>query len=155
MVSNNGDGRASADFAAAGTAVREIELYDELVAFTELSPESRRYETNRLDGRSKEESVELSSVEDVESPEVSRASGPLFGLSANSELTFTGALTRGVCLSCGAESGADDVFCVNCGAFIDEVDSNSKAKPACSECGEPIVAEEIFCPSCGSVQPAA
>lgn len=90
-----------------------------------------------------------------ELPDLFRASGPLSGLMLRPEITFTGALTKGVCLACGAESGVDDLFCVTCGAFIDEVDSTLQLNPACVECGQRIVTDEIFCPWCGAVLPAA
>ena len=89
-----------------------------------------------------------------ELPDLFRATGPLAGLMPRPEVTFTGAMTKGVCLACGAESGVDDLFCMTCGAFIDEVDSTLKLNPSCSECGQRIVTDEIFCPWCGAVLPA-
>lgn len=81
-----------------------------------------------------------------------RPSGPLGSLTVG--FVFTGALSRGVCLACGAESGADDLFCITCGVFIDEISSTLPVKPACSECKQGISVDEIFCPWCGSAQPA-
>ncbi|MEK6288789.1 MAG: hypothetical protein AABO57_23985 [Acidobacteriota bacterium] len=87
--------------------------------------------------------------------EISYASGPLTEMSPL--LLFIGALSRGVCLACGAESGVDDLFCITCGVFIDEVDSTQRPtqplNPTCSDCNLRIVAGEIFCPGCGSVLP--
>ena len=34
---------------------------------------------------------------------------------------FTGALSRGVCLACGAESSTDDLFCPACDVFIEDI----------------------------------
>lgn len=89
-----------------------------------------------------------------ELPDLFRATGPLAGLMPRPEVTFTGAMTKGVCLACGAESGVEDLFCMTCGAFIDEVDSTLKLNPSCTECGQRIVTDEIFCPWCGAVLPA-
>lgn len=81
--------------------------------------------------------------------------GPLLaGLSAFADFVFAGDLSLGVCLACGAESGADDLFCVSCGVFIDEIGSTPKSNPTCGECGQSITADEIFCPWCGAA-PAA
>jgi len=87
--------------------------------------------------------------------EGTRPSGPLSGFSLTPDYVFTGALSRGVCLACGAESGADDLFCITCGVFIDEIASTLPVNPTCGECKQGITADEIFCPWCGSVQSAA
>lgn len=65
------------------------------------------------------------------------------------------------CPACGCESDPQDLFCVACGAFIDEPAAlelpaeTSRAMPsadlACPDCGEDITRDEIFCPSCGVV----
>ncbi len=81
-----------------------------------------------------------------------RPSGPLGSLTRG--FVFTGALSRGVCLACGAESDADDLFCITCGVFIEEVGSTLPVKPTCAECKQGIASDEIFCPWCGSVLPA-
>ncbi len=88
-------------------------------------------------------------------------------LSAFASLT-DGALTPNhiksqmtACPACGCESDSQDLFCVACGAFIDEPAAlelpaePSRAMPsadlACPDCGENITQDEIFCPSCGVV----
>jgi hypothetical protein len=81
-----------------------------------------------------------------------RPSGPLGSLTRG--FVFTGALSRGVCLACGAESDADDLFCITCGVFIEEIGSTLPVKPTCAECKQGIASDEIFCPWCGSVLPA-
>lgn len=81
-----------------------------------------------------------------------RPSGPLGSLTR--DFVFTGALSRGVCLACGAESDADDLFCITCGVFIEEIGSTLPVKPTCAECKQGIAPGEIFCPWCGSVLPA-
>jgi len=87
----------------------------------------------------------------VEGP---RPSGPLSGFNLPPNIVYTGALSQGVCLACGAESGADDLFCMTCGGFIDEIDSTLPFKPTCGKCKQGIAADEIFCPWCGSALPA-
>jgi hypothetical protein len=81
-----------------------------------------------------------------------RPSGPLGSLTRG--FVFTGALSRGVCLACGAESDADDLFCITCGVFIEEMGPTLPVKPTCAECKQGIASDEIFCPWCGSVLPA-
>jgi len=155
MTSNNGNGRVTSNFDAAGPDLAEINLYDQLLAFIELPTESPQAETVYPNKASAAESKEHSTAHSTSDlPDLTRPSGPLAGLPANDQLTFRGSLTRGVCLACGAESGADDVFCVTCGGFIDEVESTIKVEPACAECGERIATDEIFCPACGAVLPS-
>ena len=48
-----------------------------------------------------------------------RTSGPLGGV--DSDVEFNGALSRGVCIACGAESSTDDLFCLACGLFIEDI----------------------------------
>jgi Double zinc ribbon len=79
-------------------------------------------------------------------------SGPLRGLTG--DLVFSGVLSGGVCRTCGAESAADDLFCITCGGFIDEIAAALPNKPTCGECGVDIASNEIFCPWCGAVLPA-
>jgi hypothetical protein len=77
--------------------------------------------------------------------------GPLLaGLNVLGDLVFAGDLSRGVCLACGAGSAAEDLFCVSCGVFIDDIDSTPNSSPTCGECGQSVTAEEIFCPWCGA-----
>jgi len=102
------------------------------------------------DAADKNASVERSKVR----PEMFvRPSGPLGSLTR--DFIFTGALSRGVCLACGAESDADDLFCITCGVFIDEIGSTLPVKPTCAECKQGISPDEIFCPWCGAVLPVA
>jgi len=39
----------------------------------------------------------------------------------DSGVEFTGALSRGVCLACGAESSTDDLFCPACDVSIEDI----------------------------------
>ena len=77
--------------------------------------------------------------------------GPLLaGLNVPDSL-FAGDLSLGTCLACGAESGADDLFCVSCGVFIDDIGSTpAKSDPTCADCGQKVTTDEIFCPWCGA-----
>lgn len=175
---------------------REIDLYDELLAFAEMSPEQQRlYFADTLPGAKdvndapepscpapdRPETVDRvdpeSAVFAVESPvvyadstplnvkldvkldeklEVSQAvvefsdvSDPLVDL--NLDGAFTGVLSGRDCLACGEASGADDLFCMSCGSFLNGVASNSPSNPICADCGQGITIDEIFCPWCGSV----
>jgi hypothetical protein len=48
--------------------------------------------------------------------------GPLENLeSLDGGIEFTGALSSGVCLACGAESSTEDLFCLACGVFIEDI----------------------------------
>ena len=233
MKLNHSDAAVRADSinAQAGSSSGEIDLYDDLTAFAELSPEEQMRLVDRPEKRSTEsenpsaEEVEEehpstepllapAPIEPVESettpaeaektsaekaekhpypePVLARApiepfeaeptalpaesapdaadssasdergkvrpelfvrpSGPLGSLTRGFE--FTGALSRGVCLACGAESDADDLFCITCGVFIDEIGLTLPVKPTCAECKQGIASDEIFCPWCGSVLPA-
>ncbi|MFY9553315.1 MAG: zinc ribbon domain-containing protein [Blastocatellia bacterium] len=209
MNLNNNEAPVRAD-STAELASSEIDLYAELAAFVELSPEDQlrhadRFALESIEAAEQSEptsaqedsfedvkahipdnSVETVSVSDDSSEpaeleevatstemagtesvsenlqeadepspqrfEVFGRSGPLGRLSP--DLLFTGALSRGVCLACGAESGVDDLFCLTCGVFIDEIASTLPPKPSCAECGQEVTADEIFCPWCGSVSPA-
>lgn len=52
------------------------------------------------------------------------------------------------CLDCGSLADSEDVFCINCGGTLGEVEL--VAPPSCDDCGAAIESDEIFCPSCGS-----
>ena len=79
-----------------------------------------------------------------------RPSGPLSGFNLPPEIVYTGAMSPGVCLACGSESSADDLFCLACGVFIDEIASTLPTVPKCAECDQPSDPGDIFCPWCGS-----
>jgi hypothetical protein len=173
-------------------AADEINLYDDLLTFSEMSPEERSLkaseisqpqpidETARLErgsiptqpltqDRSRIEpqqtqplihdQAEIDAGHDAphhaeSEPETQPKtefgdSGPFGAL--DSEFQYNGSLSGGTCLGCGAESGADDLFCITCGAFVDDADSPRASKPVCAECGLDSCADEIFCPECGSL----
>lgn len=81
--------------------------------------------------------------------ELSDGSDPLVDL--NLDGGFTDVLPGKDCLACGAESGADDLFCMSCGSFLNGIASNSPSNPVCADCSQSITIDEIFCPWCGSV----
>jgi hypothetical protein len=180
----------------------EINLYDELLTFSELSPEERSLEPDHFNEQkatqpsehtekgslrtqpltrtqstieplptqpfTQEQSEPDTSDQATDEVEAQDAplepryetqpttefgdSGPLGALSL--EFQYTGALSGGVCLGCGAESGAEDLFCITCGAFVDEATFPSPSISVCAECGLDACADEIFCPECGSVATA-
>jgi hypothetical protein len=231
MEFNKNEGAILASVESAAASVAEIDLYDELITFSGLSPEEQlrifarskkseekpveRPGSGSISAQNTGSSVEIQVTElqaanmsepedpitgvriNEVRPEASEASsltgspsalsstpaqsnpnsedtaakaevsdvspqlfdrsrtGPLLaGLSVFGDFVFAGDLSRGVCLACGAESAAEDLFCVSCGVFIDEIDSTPKSSPSCGECGHSVTADEIFCPWCGAA-PAA
>src|SRR6266478_1281539 len=64
-----------------------------------------------------EDSVAKGKTGDLSQPLFDRSrTGPLLaGLNVFGDVVFSGDLSRGVCLACGAESSAEDLFCVSCG----------------------------------------
>ena len=94
--------------------------------------------------------VEISGLPPAEA-QGPRPSGPLSGFNLPANIVYTGSLSRGVCLSCGAAVlSADDLFCPACGVFIDEIASTAEVDSTCAECKRVISAGEIFCPWCGT-----
>lgn len=183
-----------------GSLGAEIDLYEELLAFAEMSPEEQRIffaeaksesEPPQATGPSIPESVapepiesvdpeptescELEAIEGLDAEivstpaiaysnstpwdeevevfdravELSDGNDPLVDL--NLEGGFSDVLPGKDCLACGAESGADDLFCMSCGSFLNGVASNSPSNPVCADCNQSITIDEIFCPWCGSV----
>ena len=158
-------------------AAREIDLYDELVAFIELPPHEKERYLDGLTLTSKGFQSELvepadSVIEqvDVEALEpavkwrfedVDQANEPVgaqvvdeFSSAAtfeemNSQFVFKDASVGPSCRTCGAQSDADDLFCMTCGAFLNGVDLQA-GDPSCGDCSRDINLDEIFCPWCGS-----
>ncbi len=189
--------RANPVSGQAGSSItHEIDLYDELLAFVDLTPDEQRLyltdktSVNEAPEPSSPEPAEPETVEEldpetavspVESPfvfadstpldvkldekldetlevtdavdELSDVSDPLADL--NLDGPFTDVLPGKDCLACGAESGADDLFCMSCGSFLNGIASNSPSNPICADCGQGITIDEIFCPWCGSVLAAS
>ena len=186
-----------------GSLGAEIDLYEELLAFAEMSPEEQRLyfaeakseseptqktrpsipelvapePIESLDPEAMEscgpEPIEVKDAETVSTSaelaiaysdstrwdeeveviepavELSDGSDPLVDL--NLDGGYADVLPGKDCLACGAESGADDLFCMSCGSFLNGVASNSPSNPVCADCNRGITIDEIFCPWCGSV----
>lgn len=159
-------GRDSANLQIPPSSASEIELYDDLLTFTDLPPEER--ECQFVDSSNVEQSeassleanpeleVEKSSPRDEEtsrsftSPEECEP-----GRVESLDSPFTGAMSPGICVNCGAESGSEDLFCESCAAFVDEVGRVLLPAPACYECGLATSSDELFCPRCGAVLPSS
>lgn len=159
--------------------VDEIDLYNELIAFAALPDEQRRKEQAPVERRPEgkvnrvglepvrttapieREASALLNEESEPTVEITLATPESFPgyssslASLSPQTPFRGAITRGVCLACGAESGANDLFCIACGAFVDEVEPTAPSLPSCVQCGFGISLGEIFCPQCGSVLPVS
>jgi hypothetical protein len=80
-----------------------------------------------------------------------RFSSPFPGVGSSPGPVFSGAPLRGACGTCGAEATSDDLFCMSCGGFTDEIASAPPIDPNCHECGLSVAADEIFCPGCGAL----
>jgi len=74
---------------------------------------------SEMDSDAKSDFDESSEADDAVSHVVVKSSCPLEDLDDGIE--FTGALSSGVCLGCGAESSTDDLFCPACGVFIEDM----------------------------------
>ena len=182
----NINGKATMSVSSNGSAVRpqaagEIDLYDELVAFIELSPDEKQRYLDQFELKGKAAATDLvepagSVVEqfDVEASEsasewrfedddqinesfgaqvVDEFSAAAAFEEMNPQFIFKDAMVGPVCRTCGAQSEADDLFCMSCGAFLDGVDSQA-GDPSCGDCSRNIIVDEIFCPWCGSTLPA-
>jgi hypothetical protein len=132
--------------------IDELDLYEELAAYSQLSPEEQEAYSMRLSEPSLERPEELPSPEaecpEPVIPEAAPTPSPVMSepvepfsnkadpvpprmgtgdlLSAFTSLADSG-LTAGsvksdtnACPSCGCESDSEDMFCVECGAFLDE-----------------------------------
>lgn len=180
----------------AGSSIAgEIDLYDELLAFAEMSPEEQRLYLTDTNSDTESDTTFVNEVPQAAQPSCSAPvesetvdsvalataqsiadSLVVYGDStpldeeievtrAGLELSDTGdplvdldldgalfSVTPGKdCLACGAESAADDLFCMSCGSFLNGVASHSPSNPSCADCNESITVDEIFCPWCGSV----
>jgi RNA polymerase subunit RPABC4/transcription elongation factor Spt4 len=157
----------------------EIELYDELVAFSASSPEKQNggppprstsdsqpaIETNREPSFERPQAGEpdQSSDVDLDLAYLLRVTGPLIAPSQ----AMNSASPLLVCKDCHSRSSSEDMFCVNCGGLLEGADicepaaekrkrsevaaGDRPATSACKDCGYHIEEQEIFCPSCGAV----
>jgi hypothetical protein len=156
-------------------AAGEIDLYDELVAFIELPPDEKQRYLDRFELTSKASPTDLMEAVDsvVEQADAFESASELrfedddqvngsVGLQVVDEsgaaaafeemkpqFVFKDRIVGPVCRTCGAQSEADDLFCMSCGAFLNGVDSQ-EGEPSCGDCSRNINFDEIFCPWCGS-----
>lgn len=56
------------------------------------------------------------------------------------------------CRECGANVLMEDVFCVECGAAVDESAVRVPTDFSCNSCGQIVDAGDVFCLNCGTVQ---
>jgi twitching motility two-component system response regulator PilG len=56
------------------------------------------------------------------------------------------------CRDCGARVVMGDIFCVECGAALDEAVKYSTIGLNCGQCGQSISQGDVFCLNCGAVQ---
>ena len=155
----------------------DLNLYDDLLAFTDLSPEEQKAAMNRISVSALIDSSQQSPVdtaatnavyehEQAFEPVKERASEPQHINAFNKDgsadfqltelLRVTGQLadfstghgSSSICGDCGSPASSEDLFCVTCGGSLGE--DELLASPSCGDCGETIVSDEIFCPSCGS-----
>jgi len=117
---------------------------------TELPQQSVSIPPTDKTPRSSESSSKLGEPAEIR-PAASgpRPSGPLSGLNLPPNIVYTGTIAAGACISCGAETGEDDLFCVACGGFVDDIET-IVIVPKCRECKKEISSEEVFCPFCGA-----
>ncbi len=97
----------------------------------------------------------------VETNDLFRASGPLSlsGLLYYPTLkTSSQIVTLVICPACGSEADSDDLFCVACGAFMDEKAADEASRDeasglVCDDCGLIVATGELICPACGTLSP--
>ena len=179
---------------AGSSLAGEIDLYDELLAFAEMSAEEQQVYVAGLAGTKSANETPQASPSSCPGPvesetadrvdpadneatkdslvvpadsmplnekievtqavvEASAAGDPLVDLNLDGVLTVV--QDGKECLSCGAASAADDLFCMSCGSYLNGVASGTPANPTCVDCSQSISADEIFCPWCGSVLAAS
>lgn len=107
-------------------ALYEVDLYNDLLAFTDLSPDQQRAEIEWLassgvsiTSSSADESISSgAAVEEASAPPA--ASGPLHitGHLSDKYLPPSGA-GQMTCSACGSKSPGHDLFCIACGHFMD------------------------------------
>ncbi len=83
-----------------------------------------------------------------------RASGPLSLSGFLYDPTLKAApqvMSLAVCASCGSETDGEDLFCAECGNFMDEKADTEVTGSPCDDCGLIVNTGELICPACGSV----
>ena len=125
----------------------DINLYDDLLAFTDLSPEEQKaaYKQQAVEPVAEPlqtKAFDKDSSADFQLADILRVTGQLADFS-----TFHASTS--ICGDCGSLASSEDLFCITCGGPLEE-EVEGEASLSCGDCGETIVSDEIFCPSCGS-----
>lgn len=71
--------------------------------------------------------------------------------SADDPLQIVDTLTSAQCRECGAVISNTDVFCVECGAAVEEMITEPREQSNCEQCGDIINQGDVFCLNCGAV----
>jgi hypothetical protein len=135
----------------------EINLFDELNVFAELSESER----DRLIAEAAQNCTAAAAVEPVDEDRGSDFGFEVVEMSKTRPLVLRPSMVEkqpepaiSVCPNCGAELSAGDLFC-ECGAFLDEtaasVVDETPVELRCDDCGSTTGPDEMFCPGCGSV----
>ena len=113
----------------------ELNLYDELVAFSSLSPDEQAADMAGL----AQTEVEPRALLDAADPITS----PLQGVVARAAELIA-------CPSCGNQNHSSDLFCGGCGGFIEgKQPETESALRFCEVCDLRVSEDDMFCPSCG------
>ena len=148
----------------------ELNLYLDLLAFSELSSEEQLAYKERLKIVSSEQVLEATDEPPatIEPPAATVAATDQF--KASGPLSITGFLfdpasnaapqvmSLAVCATCGSETDGEDLFCIECGAFMDEKAADEASRdeasgPVCDDCGLVVATGELICPACGTLSP--
>jgi RNA polymerase subunit RPABC4/transcription elongation factor Spt4 len=138
-----------------------LELYDELIDFLDLSPETQPdsgcAETPSAVTRPAPVTPPFAQTDGAlsDSEDVIKITGALDGFMA--PRPAGSAMT--VCGDCGNLSESEALFCIHCGGLLEETAARAETAIAlaglCDECGAVVESDEIFCPTCGTVMATA
>ena len=156
---NSGSLRRPSGLLEPVVAAPEMDLYQDLTVFSDLSPEQRRQDSEKVlaSAMSFAASSSLAMENDSASANPDDDSGfEVLEMSHTRPLVQRPA-ARPIppvqpdvaCRSCGVSNPVGEIFCESCGAFVDEDPAPQQAK--CPDCDDASAAGDIFCPSCGSV----
>ena len=164
LKSNGHDPRAASS-GYEGSANRiEIDLYKELSDFSEMTPDERATEAARFDADRSAIHFDHPAIsfEQPQGPDLCTSGLPVAHRPQPSETRLEpphskaqqtaqlAAATQSQCGTCGSPVSSDDLFCISCGSFFDELPDEGAAASPCSDCGASVSAVELFCPSCGA-----
>jgi len=148
---NSGSLRRNSGYLDSLEAGPELELYEELNVFTDLTPEERLQRSNLADLTFRDATPQDGLAEGMgfDVVEMSKTR-PLVQRPSKPEPTATTA-----CPACGTNNTAGVLFCEGCGGFLDDATSAapaaSRGQVNCGDCGVEVQPDELFCPSCGSI----